>query len=387
MRGTASLNALRLPQGATVLLRVDFNINIRGGKIEDDFRIVRALPTIVKLRDNGLRIVLLTHLEKDASVPTLRVLTRLLRNYPPLKDVMYIAGTAHRDIRRKLARLGQGIALLENTRRFRGEKTNDASLAHFFASLGEAFVNDAFAVSHREHASVVGIPELLPSYIGLLFDSEVRELSRFFVPPRPFFLIVGGKKISTKLALVKTLFPKTDAVFVGGAAANTLLEARGYHIGKSFSESGMMRTLGRPLFFSKKMLPPSDVIVRFNGRKKTVSADAVCADAEIVDVGPKTVAEWKEILSRARSVFWSGPLGLVEDGFGGGTIALARAIGKLHAIRIVGGGDTVTFFHRNRLMAHIDFFSTGGGAMLDFLSDCTLAGIEALRKSKRKFRL
>ncbi|MBI2175207.1 MAG: phosphoglycerate kinase [Parcubacteria group bacterium] len=228
---------------------------------------------------------------------------------------------------------------------------------------------------------------LIPSYGGLLFDLEVRELSRFFAPARPFFLIVGGKKISSKLPLLKALFPKTDGILVGGAAANTLLEARGRQIGKSFSEKRAASILGPSLLHSKRLIAPVDVVTRRGGQRKTVPADAIHADAEIVDIGPGTITAWKNKLRGARSVLWSGPLGLVEAGFGAGTIAIARAIGKLRATRIVGGGDTITFFHKNRLLSNTDFSSTGGGAMLDFLSDGTLAGIEALRKSKRKFKL
>ena len=381
----ATLSKLKLPKGATALLRVDFNEQITRGRATSDFRITRALPTLSFLQKRALRIVLLTHLEQHERTPSLCVLAERLRRYPPLRKLQFISGTDRADIRRRIARSDAPVILLENTRCFRGEEQNSAALARFFAGLGDAFVFDAFAVAHRRHASVVGIAALLPSYAGNLFCQEVRQLGQLFKPPRPFLLILGGKKTTTKLPLLRAFQKKADAVFLGGAAANSFFARRGFSVGDSYVEHEAIGIISAALAQSRRILLPEDVVVRRNKKRRTVRADEVGSHDEIMDIGPATVLQLGKKISESRAVLWNGPMGLVEGGFVSGTDGVAKAVRALRGLRVVGGGDTVAFLHAHKLLSAFDFVSTGGGAMLDFLADGTLPALEALAQSNRQF--
>lgn len=387
MKGIASLTSIALPKGATVLIRVDFNVVFREGKVENNFRITQTLPTIRYALKRGYRVILLTHLEKDGIHPPLRALVPHLRHWKDLRLLQYISGTDRRRIRKQIDKKTSALMLLENTRRFEGEEKNSAEIAEFFASLGGAFVHDAFAVAHRTHASTHRITEFLPSYSGFLFEREMQKLSELFRPPRPFLLVLGGKKVSTKIPLLRKFFHKADHIFIGGAAANTLLAARGFSVGASFVERRARHSLTRAMITSSRVILPEDVVVRRGKLSRMVAADRIEAHDAIVDIGPLSIRALRAAVGQSKCVLWNGPLGVVEEGFDTGTIALANALRRADVKTVIGGGDTVAFLGKKKLLRGFDFVSTGGGAMLDFLAKGALPAITALKKSKKKFRI
>lgn len=303
-----------------VLMRVDFNVY---PVKPHEPRIEKIIPTIRYLLARGAEVTLLTHLEmNDGRMPSVGPLVRYLkkRRFPT----------------------GE-IVFLENLRKNPGEKRNDLKFAKKLAKLGDIYVNEAFSVSHRRHASLVLLPKLLPSYMGFLFEEEIKNLSKVFNPPRPFTLILAGGKVQTKLPLLRALLPKADRVLLGGIIANVFLK--------------------KPLLKSKKIILPRDLVVN-NGRA--------------LDVGPKTIRSWEPIIKKSKLVVWNGPLGFIEKGYTAGTKQLVSILKKSRAKVIIGGGDTTDCLPR-KLPKNI-FVSTGGGAMLEFLAKGTLPGIEALKK-------
>ncbi len=309
-----------LVKGKRVLVRVDFNVfPVK----PHEPRIEQVLPTIRYLLARGANVVLATHIEtNDGRTPGIRPLVRYLKKkYLPSGDVVF----------------------LENLRKSPGEKRASMNFAKKLAVLGDIYVNEAFSVSHRKHASIILLPKLLPAYCGFLFEEEVKNLSKVFHPPRPFTLILAGGKVETKLPLLKALLPKADHVLLGGIIANVFL--------------------AHPPLQSKKIILPADLIVK-NGRA--------------VDVGPKTLKSWEPVIKQSRLIVWNGPLGFIEKGYTLGTKKLVSILKKSRAKVIIGGGDT-----EDCLPQHLPkniFVSTGGGAMLEFLATKTLPGIEALKK-------
>jgi len=284
-----------------------------------------------------------------------------------------------------LAGLADGqVAIVENIRNWEGEKKNDPDFAAKLAALADVYVNEAFSVAHRPHATIVGVPKLLPSYAGFNFEKEVTNLSKAFNPPHPYLFVLGGAKFETKAPLIKKFLGIADNVFVGGALANDLQKARGYEIGDSShsdQDFGFAEMLDNP-----KLLLPVDVMVEdAAGNKGLRSADGVHSGDKIWDDGEETVAGLQSFIRSAKFILWSGPLGRFETGYTEGTFALARAIadaGEDGAETIVGGGDTLASIEELKLTDKFTFISTAGGAMLDFLANGTLPGIEALQNSK-----
>jgi phosphoglycerate kinase len=291
---------------------VDWNVPLDEGEVRDDFRIKATLPTIKYLEDAGAKVIIATHLEPgSASVEP-------LRKYVP-----------------------EGAELLENLRANPGEKNNDDDLARFLAAKADIFVNEAFSASHREHASIVGIPKFLPSFAGLRFIEEVRELSKAFNPSHPFLLILGGAKLNTKLPLVERFLNIADQIFIGGTLAP---EAADMPLGKN----------------PKVFLPHGDITA--------------------LDVDEETIEDLKSKIGNSEFVVWNGPLGKYEDEeYQRGTKELARILSESGKEVIVGGGDTLAAIQELDVYDKFSFVSTGGGAMLDFLATGTLPGIEALK--------
>ena len=368
--------------GVRVLTRVDFNVPIRNGAVADDTRIKAALPTIDYLRTRGAKVILISHLEgNDGENPSLQPVADHLNNKLGLK-VSFVKNirTANDLIENEL-KDGECM-LLENLRFQDGEKANDPKFARELASLGDIYVNDAFPVCHREHASIVGVPKFLPSYAGLQLEKEVAHLSKVFNPPHPFLFILGGAKFETKMPLIQRFMGSADTVFVGGALANDLFKAKGYETGKSKLSVGDIDV--GPLLANPKLMLPADVAVA----DKTVKApDALGAEDVMMDAGPKTVAELQGKIDAAKLILWNGPLGMYEDGYRGPTLDLARAIGAATphgAITIVGGGDTLAAISALGIDDQFTWISTGGGAMLDFLAKGTLPGIQALEEAAKR---
>ncbi|MDP3051999.1 MAG: phosphoglycerate kinase, partial [bacterium] len=259
------------------------------------------------------------------------------------------------------------IVMLENLRIDKGEEKNNETFAKKLADFGDIYVNEAFSVSHRNHASITGIPKYLPSYAGLLFESEVENLSRAFYPKHPFLLILGGVKFGSKLGVLKRFIKIADKIFIGGALANIFFKLKGIDIGESL--------------FDKKV----SVKKYFGNRKIVLPVDFKKNDGAILDIGPKTIKELINLIRRAKFILWNGPLGNFEiRDFAKGTEAAAKAIASSNVVSVIGGGDTAAAVIKMRLtFIQKSFISTGGGAMLEFLAKGTLPGIEALLKSKK----
>ncbi|MDO8569945.1 MAG: phosphoglycerate kinase [bacterium] len=315
-----------------VLVRVDWNVPIENGKVIDDFRIKKSLSTLEYLKNAGAKVIIATHLEPEGTS------VKHLKTYVP-----------------------EGMELLENLRDNPGEENNLEEFAKELASNVDIYVNEAFSVSHRRHASIVGLPKLLPSFIGLQFVLEIKELSKAFYPPKPFLFILGGAKFDTKLPLLKKFIPIADQIFVGGALANNFFKEQGVDIGNSLASEGNFEL--KELLKTDKIILPEDTII---------------TDGKILDAGPRTMENLKSIISTSKLVLWNGPLGSYEDGYKTATLALAKIISETKCESIIGGGDTIAAIKELNLFDKFSFVSTGGGAMLDFLATGTLPGIEAL---------
>ncbi len=365
-------------RGKTALVRVDFNEPLVGGRIKDSFRIKHTIPTIKLLLARGARIVLIAHIEDEKKrqlsfKPLAREISRTL-GMPVFFESSYDAARVRRAAEKN-------IVLLENVRLHKGEEENDSAFAKLLASFADIYINEAFSVSHRNHASIVGVPRHLPAYAGLLFQREVEKLSHVLYPQKPFAVIVGGAKFETKFALLKKFVTRADAVFLGGVLANTFLAAHDLEIGKSLFEKKALGDIKKHFLLAKKIILPFDV--RLDGKGRTASAFEVGKADHIYDVGPETIAILADIIQTAKTILWNGPLGYLEGGYDKGTRDLLRVLSRAKGKVIVGGGDTLEVLDRTKVGKSFFHISTGGGAMLDFLADGALPGIDALRKNNK----
>lgn len=370
-----TLSSLNNLEDKKVLLRVDFNVSIKDGNVIEDFRIKKVLPTIDFLIQSGAKIILISHIDEKEGGTLEPVARFLLTFFPKLRFIKDIFSP---EAKKEVDNMAPaGIILFENLRNWEGEKDNDLTFAKHLASLADIFVNDAFAVSHREHASVVGVPEFIPSYLGLLFEEEIRILSKVFDAPKPFLFIVGGAKFETKLPLIQKFLPVADHIFVGGALANDLFKAKGYFVGDSLISQ---ESHTEDFVNNEKIILPSDVRTQHKGFFYTKSPTEISVNEKIWDIGPKTSLDLKKLINEAKLILWNGPMGNYEQGFMDGTKELASLLTESQAEVIVGGGDVVSCLDKLSLLDKFYFVSTGGGAMLDFLVDETLPGIEAIKK-------
>ncbi len=353
---------------------MDFNVPVKDGVAQDDFRIRRALPTIKYLKQKGAKIILITHLGKggETLLPVATALNKLIK----AKFVPNILGM---EAEMAVEAMKEGdIILLENLRNDMGEKNSDSFFASSLAKFGDIYVNECFSVDHREDASIVLLPRALPRFAGFQLEDEIKHLSKAFKKPkRPFVFILGGAKFSTKMPLIQKYLKLADYVFIGGALLNDFLKAKGYQVGTSLvgEESyGIEEILN-----NKKIILPSDVVVKTHGGLMTRAIDEVGGDEFILDVGPASVKSLSLIIKKSKLVLWNGPLGMYEDGGDEATKKLLKAVAKSGAYSIIGGGDTVTLVSKMKMEKKFSFVSTGGGATLDFLADGNLPGIKALR--------
>lgn len=364
-------------RGKTVLVRVDYNVPLKSGKVADDFRIRASLPLLRHLRKYGAKVVLIAHLEIGGRTPSLLPIAVRLKKLG-IKDLKFIAGEIGIGTAKKVRESKNAVILLDNLRLDAREENNDTGYAKLLAACGDIYVNDAFSVSHRAHASVAGVPRFLPSYAGPLLAREIAALGKILRPPHSALAILGGNKISTKIAVIESLLRRVGRVFIGGAMANIFIQLAGYEIGRSFTEAGSEK-FARALVKNKKVILPVDVVVESGGRRMNKNISAIGEEDKIYDLGPLTAEILKKEVARAKLVMWNGPLGLVEAGFTQGSLRVAKILAAAHGETIVGGGDTVAFLEHAKLAKKFDFVSTGGGAMLEFIAHGTLPGIKALK--------
>jgi phosphoglycerate kinase len=382
--------------GKKVLMRVDFNVPIEDGKVKDDSRIRASIPTIKYLVDQNAAVILMSHLGRPNGkvIESLRLrpvaqrLSELIgRNVPVTGDALGI-GTQDAVGRLKPTQL----LMLENLRFHAAEEANDPEFAKALASYGDIYVNDAFGTAHRAHASTVGVAELLPAYAGLLMEREVRYLSQLLEDPqRPFAAVIGGAKVSGKIAVLENLMDRVDTFVIGGGMANTFLVAKGNTVGKSLLERDRVEDARRILELAEskgvQFLLPTDIVVAKEvtrgAEHKIVPAHKIPNSWSAVDVGPQSTKAFEEALAPARTVFWNGPLGVFEvPTFGDGTRAMARFLAAKAddgATVVVGGGDSVAAVEELKITDRFTHISTGGGASLEFLEGKELPGIAVLQ--------
>jgi phosphoglycerate kinase len=379
-------------RGKRAIVRVDFNVPLDGDQITDDTRIRAALPTIQALRDGGAAVVLMSHLGRPKGQVNAKY--SLAPAAARLSELLGVAAPLQPDcIGPKVAASVQAlkpgdVTLLENLRFHPEEEANDPSFARHLAALGDVYVDDAFGSAHRAHASTEGITHDLPAVAGLLMERELAALSRALDnPAHPFVTILGGAKVSDKIGVIQNLLSKVDALLIGGGMANTFLAAQGRPIGKSLNELDKA-DLARDLLDQARqrnvtLALPTDVVIapqmNADAPRRTVGVDAVPDDQAIFDIGPETIAAYKDLLNGAQTIVWNGPMGVFEVApFAAGTRAIAEAVAASDAFSIVGGGDSVAAIEEAGLADRISHVSTGGGASLEFLEGRTLPGVAAL---------
>lgn len=362
-------------RGKRVLLRVGFDTPVENGVVQNDFRIREALPTIAFLTDAGAKVILLSHIGREKN-ETLAPVHTALSKYMRVAWCPSLSGD---EATHSVTALKDGEAvMLENLRGHDGESGNDPALAETLAKLGDIYVNEAFSVAHREHASIVGIPKHLPSYAGIGFAKEVEELSKAFTPTSPSVFVIGGAKFDTKLPLIHKFMDVYEHIFVVGALAHDVWEARGVSVGGSVV--GEVPLTDRAIIDSAKVELPIDVRIQsLDGQARLAHPKQVGSVDMIMDAGPESVEHMLSVLKRGGTLLWNGPLGWYERGFTDGTEAFAEGAAESGARTIVGGGDTVAAIEKLGLNEKFTHVSTAGGAMLEYLEKGMLPGIEALK--------
>lgn len=383
-RSDKGLQTVRdIPQlsGVPVLVRAALNVPIENGVVANSFRLRSALPTIEFLQKKNAKVILIGHLG-DKGTETLRPVYEAMKAFLPYLE--FCPQSTGKDVREAVRRMRPGdVLMLENLRWMKGEKDNDPEFAKELASLADVFVEDSFDVCHRKHASVVGVPALLPSYAGFLVESEVNELTRALKPKQPSLAIIAGAKFSTKEPVIVSLLENYSRVFIGGALANDFIKAEGNAVGLSLTSDadpvGMRELLTNP-----ELLVPRDVIVAKPGAPAeegiVVSIDAIPSDVAALDIGPASIDALVPFINKAKTILWNGTLGQYEGGYIESTERLARLIATSKAHSVIGGGDTVAALESIGITKKFSFVSTGGGAMLDFLAYGSLPGIDVLRR-------
>jgi phosphoglycerate kinase len=368
-RSVMSLGSLK---GKRVFLRVDFNVPVEDGKVIDDYRIQRTIPTINHLKSLGAKIIIATHFS-DPEGESFDIVAEYVQKIMPLN---YCDSFDKQAIEDALEESKLGVILLQNLRNHPGEKENSQEFAEFLASTADIYVNEAFAVAHREHASVVSVPKLLDSYMGIVFEEEVDHLSGALNPPEESMFILGGAKFDTKMPLVEKFVNKYKYIVIAGTLANSIFKSQGLNIGKSVSDDGEINLPKKE--FGEYIFPDTvQVVVEHDVIEK--SYKKVEDDEKIIDAGVSFVDSLEDKISKCKLILWNGPLGYYEKGYKSGTRELANILSKTKAKTILGGGDTVAMVNELDLISKFYHVSTGGGAMLDFLADEDLPGLNALK--------
>lgn len=401
-----SLSSLHISPGDVVLVRVDYNVAIKNKKVVEDEKIRASIPTIHALQQKGAKVLLVSHLGRPEGKidvqyslePVRKVLEKIL-SYKVIKVESYKVVSSSKEvifdipsIRAQIEKMKAGdVALFENIRFAKGEERNDRAFAKTLASFANAFVLDGFAVSHRDSASVSGVAQYLPAYAGVLLEREVKSLGQVMEKPKkPFCLVLGGVKMETKIPVLKKLLPKTQSVLLGGGIANTYFAARGYRVGKSVIDSVYTKEIVRYAKQKKVVLPVDVVVGTPDGKQyRVVSIEKkphqICKRGEmILDLGPVTLLRYATYIQAAKTIVWNGGMGYMEvKPYDVGTLTVARLVAQRsrgQAYGVVGGGETITALSQTKMSQYVDVVSTGGGAMLEFLSGKQLPGVKVVTK-------
>lgn len=379
--------------GKKVIVRVDFNVPIKDGKISDDTRMTAALPTIKYLLDHGAAVILMSHLGRPKTKEDLQFSLRPVAEH--LATLVDVPVKFAEDCRGETARLAAEnlkpgeILVLENTRFYPEESKNDDAMSKDLASLADLFVNDAFGTAHRAHSSTVGIANYLPSAAGFLLEKEIKYLGNAIADPvRPFVAILGGAKISDKIGVIENLLKTADKILIGGGMANTFLSAQGFQMADSLVETEVLETAKSLIAKSAgKILLPVDFVIanafEADAEMKTLPLGNVPKGWRVLDIGPETVKTFSAVIEDAGTVVWNGPMGVFEfPRFAVGTFDIAKAVANSKAISIIGGGDSVSAINQSGLSDKITHISTGGGASLEMLEGIELPGLAILSEKE-----
>jgi phosphoglycerate kinase len=387
-----SIKELKNLKNKTVFLRVDFNVAMSGKKITEEYRIDRVLPSIRFLIKNDCRIVIGAHLGRPEgklnSLFSLQPVFNLLKKKLAGQKMFFAKGNIENEkIRESIKKNKARIILLENLRFYKGEEKNDLKFAKKLADLAEIYVNDAFAVCHRQAASLVAITKYLPSFAGLNLLDEVKFLTSAINPAKPAVALVGGIKLDSKFGVIKNFLGKYSKILVGGGVAHLLLKSNDCAIGSSVTDQKFEKPARRLKNNAKIVLPVDFVIADAKSKKKVryhklIWGKEICEkDEMILDIGPQTIKLFEKLLNKAKTIVWAGPLGLTDNKkFARGSELIANFISQQKSITIAGGGETIAVINNLNLGNKFSFISTGGGAMLEFLEGKLLPGIKPLLK-------